>query len=452
MRFFGAEHKSMFFLISLLAIFLSTGKAGPFQTPAGRFSTDTLPDYFDQTYLRYSDYTYQTGIRSVQLHPVGQSLLDPVMRLESADRLLLSFDDLHMEGEDYQYTFIHCSWDWKPSPLEVYDFLEGFPENRIRDQRASVNTLVSYQHFSLVFPNEDIRLKVSGNFLLVVFRNGNRDDLVLTRRFMVLDTQVGIKALIRQATLADQRKSSQEIDLIIQAGLSLTDPYQEIRVVIRQNGRWDNANAALRPIMVKGSELVYDYFEENVFPGGSEFRYFNCKSHRVPSDRIAAIRFSEGCFHFDLVHDEIRTFKRYIYNRDINGRFRHDVEGENDPDIEADYVWVHFFVPASQRFPNGDVFVSGLLADWGMGSENRMVYNEKRKGYTCSLFLKQGYYDYQFLFVSDEDQKGDMGIIEGNHYETENEYQIHVYHLSPSSRYNRLVGFSLVRSVNSGNQ
>jgi hypothetical protein len=48
----------------------------------------------------------------VQLYKEGWNLSYPVMKLFSDEKLILHFDLLDENIEDYYYTFYHCSKDW----------------------------------------------------------------------------------------------------------------------------------------------------------------------------------------------------------------------------------------------------------------------------------------------------------------------------------------------------
>ena len=56
------------------------------------------------------------------------------------------------------------------------------------------------------------------------------------------------------------------------------------------------------------------------------------------------------------------------------------------------------------------------------------------------MLLKQGYYEYQYLFVPTNSLKGDVSIIEGSHIATENEYNVRVYYRKPSDLHDTLIG------------
>jgi hypothetical protein len=75
-----------------------------------------------------------------------------------------------------------------------------------------------------------------------------------------------------------------------------------------------------------------------------------------------------------------------------------------------------------------------------------MTYNYKRKGYQASLFLKQGYYNYLYGLVERGQKSADVSLIEGNHWETLNEYSIYVYYKKPGTNYDQLIASDVILS------
>jgi hypothetical protein len=70
--------------------------------------------------------------------------------------------------------------------------------------------------------------------------------------------------------------------------------------------------------------------------------------------------------------------------------------------------------------------------------------NPETKAFETIQLLKQGAYNYQYLFVPTNSNKTTTDLTEGNYYETENEYLILVYHRPFGERYDRLIGVQQV--------
>lgn len=420
--------------------------------PSFSFSQTENPPYYEKNFLRYEDYTYKKNIRTVQLQKEDWEFSAPVIKLGSTEKLKLTFDDLDGESKSYKFTIIHCDANWMPSDRMLpSEYISGFFDDNINDYQYSKNTIQRYLHYELLFPTENLKPTKSGNYLLKVFLDYEQNDLILTKRFMVIDERVNIIPDIHHATILDEYNYKQEIDFSIQtSGYQITNPYQDLKVVVMQNDRWDNAITKLKPIFVKDNELTYDHDQDNVFSGGNEFRNFDIKSLRWNSEFVKSNSSdSAKKDHVYLFPGTKRNFLQYLSDRDINGKYK-ITRQESSPaasETEAEYVYVHFTLPMKEAAENGSLYVFGALSNWKYSNENKMHYNKTLGGYEATLYLKQGYYNYEYMYLNDNEKAGDESYIEGSHYETENDYVIYVYHKPINSNYDQLIGMKRFNSL-----
>ena len=395
----------------------------------------------NEDFFLYGDFIHKNNIRTVLFNQAAFELSDPLIRLNTQDRLLLRFDDLDGGYNNYHYTIIHCDAYWKPSEIQQYEYIDGFYEDQIRNYHGSMNTRVPYTHYQLEFPNHNMQPTKSGNYILKVFLDGDRDRVVFTRRFMVFEQQVSIEGHVQQANLVRYRYQKQQLEFSIQtASYHISNPYREMHLVITQNGRWDNAITNLQPRSVRGNQFVYDYEEETLFEGGNEFRRFDTRSLRQLSERVQDIQSSRRHWDVFLLPDRVRAYESYVTDNDLNGRFQVLTADGRNHMLESDYAWVHFRLPMAEPFENGHVYVMGALTDWHFTGDNRMNYNYGERAYELSLFLKQGYYNYTYAFLERDIPPARLSPVEGSHAYTENDYTIYVYHRMPGELYDRLVG------------
>jgi hypothetical protein len=405
-------------------------------------------DYYAPGGIRYDDYVYKKNIKTVQLQDPNFELSQPLINLHSTETLKLGFDELGTDLQSYSYTFIHCNANWEPSDLLSSEFIDGFAENTINDYRFSTNTVQKYIHYNAVFPTNATRFLKSGNYVLKVYKDNNPDDLVLTRRFLVYDNKLSITAHVSPASIIEDRNYKQEIDFTIDhPGYPIANPYGDLKIMLTQNNHWVNAKSGLKPVYVKDEQLVYDYDQENVFPGGNEFRNFDIKSLRYHSEHIASIKNDSSGNHVTLLADEKRAFKQYFTQRDINGAFVIKIQEGTNSEADADYCSVSFFLPYDGVLTDGNLYVFGAYNGWKCTPENLMHYNMKMMGYECTLYLKQGYYNYEYVFFKDDQQEIDEMMIEGSHSATENDYSILVYHRFPGTFYDQLIGVKRLNSL-----
>jgi hypothetical protein len=427
-----------FFTINIIGI-----NAGGISLPP-----DSIINYYDNKHLRYENYIYKENIKTVLIHREGWELSYPIIKLKSDDKIRLSFDDLENQTRNYSYTLIHCNSNWQPSDITPSDYIDGFIENQFSGYKFSFNTLVKYIHYSITIPNNDIKLKISGNYIIKVYDNFDQEDLVLTARFCVEEGTIAINAQIKQPTIFDFRKSHQEVDFsLINNSKTIADPFSDIKVIISQNNRYDNEIRGLKPLFIKDNELVYNYDFENLFPGGSEFRHLDIKSMRFMSDRVKNINYTAPYYNVELFDDEPKPFKIYYFDNDLNGKFLIKVQEGNDSEVEADYVYVFFNLPYDAPIVKGNMYVLGEISDWNFSNTNKMVYNYEKKSYQLKMLLKQGYYNYEYVILYDDSKSADGSVIEGNHFETENDYLIFVYYKDIQSRYEKLAGVKIINSL-----
>ena len=392
---------------------------------------------------------YDPKIHTVILHKEGFEMAAPIITLNSGERLILSFDDLDVSLKNYSFTIRHCSAEWQTSEeLLVTDYIDGIREENIDEFAYSYNTTVEYIHYTATFPSRYIKPRISGNYLLIVYID-NPDVPVLTRRFMVVEsTPVSIDARVVRADAPLESYSKQQIDFIVDMpGYIFSNPKREVKIVITQNDRWDNAIWNPQPRFIRGTELDYTFDPTLTFNGGNEFRAVDIKSLRYQTENVRLIDW-DGAYQVHLLEDMSRARKQYTRYGDINGRMviENDEFAENSS-IEADYAWVHFYWPPSNYIPGGKLYIMGALADYRMAPQNEMVYDPESKRYKCSLYLKQGYYGYIYVFNPGGTTFGDEAFFEGSHWETENQYTIFVYFRPLSGLYDRLIAVQDVSSV-----
>jgi len=407
-------------------------------------------DYYNSTFLRYEDHIYKPNIHTVILEHAGAPLSNPVIQLNSDEKLFLSFDELEEDASDFSYRWIHCTSDWSPSTLlSENDFIDGFYTDHIVSYRHSFNSTQHYYHYSLEFPNAQMRPIISGNYLLVIFKNDSTDVPLITKRFWVVDSKVEIQSFIHRATEIALRNTHHEIDFKLKLNtIKVANPYSDIKVTIVQNNRWDAALTNLKPKFALDGELDYDYEEGNLLDAGNEFRNFDIRTTRFQTQYVEQINKDSitHLYSFILKPDTRKSTQRYSTEEDINGRYLIKIYDDSDGDIEGDYVKVKFRLPVLNEVDSGSIYIFGQLTDWGLLPSARMKYNEITHSYEQTISLKQGYYNYEYIYSPTVKSPSIIADTEGNHYETENEYAFFVYYKDVASRYDHLVGYRMIYS------
>lgn len=387
--------------------------------------------------LKLIDIAYEPEIKTIQLHPVNAPMEPAVTSMGRWD-LLLEFDDLRTDRDSYYARVIHCNYDWTKSDLQDLDFLNVYNEFPITNLEFSVDTHIPYVHYWMNVPP----VKLPGNYVLLVYRGTNKDDIILTKRFMVYDNLVsfqGEKSLIGAGAIANV---NQQLNFTVNyKNLEILNPLIDVHVSISQNHRWDNVIRDVKPSFVREieKELEFRFFEESkMFNGGSEFRFFDLRSLNYPGRNVATVIRTAKPFEAYVEKDKSRSHEAYSQYDDLNGAFNIDNLDYRDLAF-TNYLNVNFTL--SSPPVNGDVFVAGGFNNWNLNNENKMQYDSAQKSYTAKMLLKQGWYDYQYVVRSK-----DLPYFhfEGSHFETENFYEIFVYHRPYQPRADLLIGYMRV--------
>ncbi|MGO4921511.1 DUF5103 domain-containing protein [Maribacter spongiicola] len=366
----------------------------------------------------------------------------PVIKI--GEPIYLEFDDILANEQDYYYKVIHCDYDWTPSTLLKSQYLDGVDNQRITNYENSYSTLQSYSNYQLTIPNDNVRLKVSGNYILEVYNSDN--DLQFSRRFVVYTDIVKVSTAIKRSRDFNFINEKQVVQFSITSGsLRLINPKKEVKVAILQNHYWPTAITNVAPQYTLGDELVYKYDQETAFYGGNEFLLFDTSDLRAPSSQISSIDLTDLYNHY-LFSDDFRNDKPYTYFPDINGDFViRTLQGDN-ASREAEYTNVYFSLPYTEYIALDNVYVFGKFNNYALTDENKMVYNEKNGMLEATLKMKQGFYNYKYAVKGGDKIK--LNEVGGNFHFTENNYLVLVYYRNFGDMYDSIIGIGSANSRN----
>ncbi|MDA1268215.1 MAG: DUF5103 domain-containing protein [Bacteroidetes bacterium] len=389
------------------------------------------------------DKVFVDHILSVRMFPQGSGtenqLLSPVISLTDSKSLVVLFDDLSYDPELYTAKLVHCDADWKKSALKDTDFSLAFNEYNVMDYAYSVNTRMPYIRYSFTLP----RVSKSGNYLLKVYKNRDENAVIFTRRFMIVENLAAVGAQLVPPVQTEDRRALQQINATVNySKLEVIDPLAQVKVYMRQNQRWDNVKILTKPTFLnQNSKLIrYEPFEgESTFRAGNEFRFIDLRFIRATGVNIASVKVEESLISAEVRVDLPRPGGVYAQYLDLNGQYMIQTSDRpgGDPEVESEYIYTTFYL---NDVPGKTIKLIGALSQWGKALEATLVYDAKKRIYTTSLLLKQGWYDYHY--ASDRgDGLFDSESLEGSHFQTENEYEVLVYYRALGSRYDQLVGY-----------
>jgi len=388
--------------------------------------------------FRFEDDVYLDYIKSVKFHHSGLVTSMPLIDLGTSGRLVLTFDDLEGGDKNYAYEIIHCDRNWKRSDLDEYDFINGFNNEEINNVSYSRGTDINYTNYTLTLPNDDLEWIVSGNYLLVVYEDEYDKVPALTRRFMVVEPLVTVPGVVEDARNVGRARTHQELDFSINnKDFRITNAMSEIEVVIMQNQRWDTAKKGVKPRFVRGDNIEFGYVGGNEFPAGKEFRIVDLRSSEYRGEGVFALETRNRIKEALVQLDRSRYYQGYQTYDDINGQFVLE-NVDRGRLLNSEYMKVFFNIELETPLYEGDIYIIGAFNDWKLKEENRLEYDSFRNLYSVNFLLRQGFYDYVYAVKTDDGI--DYSILEGDRFETRNEYTVLVYYSEFGSRFDRLIG------------
>lgn len=385
--------------------------------------------------------------KTLQVQYDGDMFAPPVINLNNpGERIVISFDELADDRRNLRYSLVHCDASWQPEGLVDSEFLDSFNEGTVEDYDFSQATVVHYVHYTITLPNEQVRITQPGNYLVKVYDENEPDVTLVQARFGVCDFSARVGTAVSSRTDIDANESHQQVSVTVDTReLGVDDPFNDLRIVVSQNGRPDNEVTLTTPQRIHGKQVIYEHLRPLIFNAGNEYRRFETSSVNYPGLGIERMIHDAPVYNAVLYTDTPRTGQSYLYDSTQQGRYLVRDVDTSDSDTEADYVLTHFTLQMPP-IAGADIFIDGDLTDRRFTPASHMVYNHASGCYEQSLLLKQGAYNYQYLAVPNGSERGYTSPVEGDKYQTVNEYTVRVYHRPKGTRFDRLVGITTVKA------
>lgn len=389
---------------------------------------------------------YAANIRSVRLHTYGNQEAMAIYKLNSTDRVELHFDDMETRVKSYYYSYQLCDYNWRPVNLSPFDFIKGFTQQRITGYRFSSIAYTRYIHYQAILPEANSLPTRSGNYLIKVFLDGDTSKLVFTKAILVLDSKASVSAQVVQPFTPDRYNTHQHIKFTVNIdGVNTSNASQQIKVVVLQNNRWDNAQGNVLPTFIRNNSIEYSNENSFVFAGGKEWRWLDLRSFRLLSERVDSANSKRTDIY--VKPDIDRSGQRYVYYADLDGGYIVTTYESINPYWQGDYANVHFkyITPNQAPYPDKDLYLIGQLTGYQLNENSKMNFNAEKGLYENTQYLKQGYYSYGYMLVNKDDALK-RTEPDGNYWETENNYTVLVYYKSFMDQSDQLIGVAKINT------
>lgn len=397
------------------------------------------------------DATYDEHVQSVQLAPTRWKQSAPIVSIERGEHLELTFDYVGGPASYLRYRFVYCDTHWQPTGAIAPEFMRGYPLNEIRDMRPSTAIRPGYTHYRLEWPNSDVQLMRSGNYVIQVVSAYNEQQVLLQRQFALCEEMLPIEVHVDNAYTANFQRGKE-----ISAKLGLV-PGVEIHAVYLKQSWYDGRYRELvvRNRDVFGRQVVYGSAfpmgKEGVWEDGADWRVLDVHNLSAPGQGVERLTYEGGSYHAEVVVD--RPVRPLLDNGhpDLNGYFAY-----GDPNtpwqpagVTGEYLYAYFTLllppPNEIGFMHEELRGQPLLFVPGVAGAEQglpMRYSLARQQYEASLLLKQGVYSYRYGLQRREGI--DFMAIEGSYGSATQEYHVLVYGRMPGDRYDRLLAHAVV--------
>ena len=393
----------------------------------------------------YDNKIYQPNIKTVECYNAKKEQSLPIITLKSDEKIILAFDDLKGGNKNYSYTIEHCTFDWKPSRINKLDYLESFDEDIVFNYKFSVNTLQKFTHYQLSLPNDQIKPKIAGNYLLKVFEGNNQNKVIITQRIYISSNLLNVGTEIVPSSQVEFRTTKQKVNFTIFHPMPIANPSQDIKAIVMQNNNPQTSILNTKATFVKQNSLVYNDINLNEFWGGNEYRKFDTRNFRYKGEHIQDY-YRDTTISVILMTDLPYGNARYSNQVDENGNFFIRNQDGRENVTDSDYADILFTLNANLPTPKGNAYVVGRFNNYILNDESKLTFEPTRRRFYQNIKLKQGLYDYKYVWV-DENGKYNDTVFESSFFETENTYQVFVYYRKPGSRFDELAGFSNVSTI-----
>ncbi len=388
-----------------------------------------------------SEKIFSPRFRTLKTQNIGYFDAPPMMRIGTDDKIEITFDEIGNENSWLEYRLVHCNADWQPSRLVDSDFIAGFNAVKIEDFAQSTATFVHFVNYRIELPNENMEILRSGNYLLQVYDPDQPERTLLQTRFQVSGNTAVVAGTYNSRTDRGYNDRYQQLDVTVTTDFyDGSNPFTDYKLEIIRNIGDTESRMIPVPSRVNGNQLIYSHNPSLIFPASNEYRRFESVSNRFPGMNVDSLKYMGSNVHVWLKPDVLRENAEYVFDRTQHGRFIVREYNSTDSNLGADYITVHFLLH-TDPIPDAEIYVDGEMTHGQYDVNNRMYYSEAEGGYVLQMPLKQGAYNYRYVA---KDSSGKIRELDGDKWQTMNQYVVNVWERLPGERADRLIGSGII--------
>jgi hypothetical protein len=387
-------------------------------------------------------YSQGIKIKTLKVYTNVDQTSVPILN-SGKDFLILDFDVQADYPPNFSVIYKFCDRDWNPTDNI---FLANQGQNTVYNlDYFTLPTTVenANYHFNNRFPDKDgyVSFPFSGKWRFYIVDPQDESLVYADGRFFVVDADIQLNTKFKKETLDDYVYSPPNLGRVnwITTDFSLKEeyfPFYVDELEILQNHLLDYSIKVKRNSTDQNRVFEWDgrsklkFIAKDVRPG-NEYRQVDLRDINIFNSKNVKAQF-----------DGMEYERFYIQgHKDLDGGFIL----KSPKDIYSTYMNVTFSVKPPPEV-TGDIYLVGAFNDWRLSENNIMNFDGDH--FLITIPLKRGIYDYQYVVVSGDyknQQDQDWYVLEGNNWETVNEYNIFLWYRDPDKGgFDRIIGYSKI--------
>ncbi|PKL82936.1 MAG: hypothetical protein CVV24_07545 [Ignavibacteriae bacterium HGW-Ignavibacteriae-3] len=384
-------------------------------------------------------------IKSLRVYSSNDQVEFPVIDYSNDQRtsITIDFDVQSSDMPNLSIVFKFCDENWNP-------YNNAFLSNRMYStetilwfERLPQNIRGARYHYNGSFPNNNVNFPFSGKWKFFIVDSQNRDLVYATGKFYVVYPEVKLNVkTAREGLIGDMNDiAASGRTISIRTNFSLPDSLFSAnlkRIEIVTNRKFSYS------MIIDRSTFTPDRYYE--WDAGSQFSFIARNIRPGNEYRVTDIR-DAGKYNAPPVYarfGEIELSNLYTKGkRDFNGA-SYLMDYRND---HADYLNVTFRIRPPDEIKSS-IFLVGSFNNWKVLPEYEMFDDNGMMN--LSVELKRGVYEYQYVtgqVVNGKVENLNWEVLEGNFYETENEYNIFLFYgTQEKGGYDKIIGYKKIKT------